>query len=596
MFRIRRIYDTTTEFDRRAVEQVQDILRAQFGGIGEEAIERLPMELADPLRHRFRSLIFIADDTRGTVKGFALLRHASDMGFCFLDFISVQRGESGGGLGGVLYRHVREESIQLNAIGLFYECLPDDIGLVTNPDNLRQNRQRLKFYERFGARPVAGTLYETPLEPGGSAPYLIYDPLLEGRPLGLSDARAIVRAILERKYGAACSPGYIDMVVDSFRDDPVRIRPPRYIKKERPVRLVPAISIDRRIALVVNDRHMIHHVHDRGYVESPVRIKSILKGIADTGIFHEIPPRPFPERMLRSVHTAEFVEYLKRVCTLIRPDESVYPYVFPIRNGRRPPRELPLRAGYYCIDTFTPINRNAYIAAKRSVDCALTAAQSLLQGYRLSYALVRPPGHHAERRVFGGFCYFNSAAIAAEYLLRHGSVAVLDIDYHHGNGTQDIFYQRSDVLTVSIHGHPQHAYPYFTGFADERGENAGEGFNLNIPLPETITTDDYRNALGRALKRIISFNPSFLVLALGFDTSRGDPTGSWPLKAADFENNGFMIGSLRVPIAVVQEGGYRIRSLSANARAFFSGLWEGAFARKLERARSLHPENNHNVV
>lgn len=594
MFRIRRIYDTTTEFDRRAVVQVQEILRAQFGGIGEEAIERLPMELANPLKYRFRSMIFVADDTRGTVKGFALLQHAPDIGFCFLDFISVLKGGSGGGLGGVLYQHVRDESLQLNAIGLFFECLPDDIGLVTSPDNLRQNQERLKFYERFGARPVAGTRYETPLEPGGSAPYLVYDPLQKERPLRLDDARVIVRAILERKYGASCPPGYIDMVVDSFRDDPVHVRPPRYIKKEQPPRAVPVLSIDRRIALVVNDRHMIHHVHDRGYVESPVRIKSILNGINDTGIFHEIPPRPFPERMLRTVHSVEFVEYLKRVCTLIRPDESVYPYVFPVRNGRRPPRELPLRAGYYCIDTFTPINRNAYIAAKRSVDCALTAAQSLLQGYRLSYALVRPPGHHAERRVFGGFCYFNSAAIAAEYLLRHGSVAVLDIDYHHGNGTQEIFYRRRDVLTVSIHGHPQHAYPYFTGFADERGEEEGEGYNLNIPLPETITTDDYRNALGRALKRVISFNPSFLVLALGFDTSKGDPTGSWPLAPADFENNGYMIGSLRVPILVVQEGGYRIRSLPANARAFFTGLWEGSFARTLERARAKPTENNGN--
>jgi GNAT superfamily N-acetyltransferase len=170
VFRIRRIYDTTTEIDLKAVEQVQEILRAQFGGIGEEAIDRLPRELKNPLEYRFRSIIFVADDTRGTVKGFALLQHAPDIGFCFLDFISVQKGGSGGGLGGVLYQHVRDEALLLDARGLFFECLPDDIRLVTSPDNMRQNQARLKFYERFGARPVTGTLYETPLEPGGSAP------------------------------------------------------------------------------------------------------------------------------------------------------------------------------------------------------------------------------------------------------------------------------------------------------------------------------------------------------------------------------------------------------------------------------------------
>ncbi len=136
---------------------------------------------------------------------------------------------------------------------------------------------------------------------------------------------------------------------------------------------------------------------------------------------------------------------------------------------------MPVRAGYYCIDTFTPLNRNAYTAAKGAVDCALTAASQILTGYRISYALVRPPGHHAESKVFGGFCYFNSSAMAANYLSVHGRVAVLDVDYHHGNGTQDIFYQRDDVLTVSIHGHPSFAYPYFSGFSEETGEEKGLG-------------------------------------------------------------------------------------------------------------------------
>jgi acetoin utilization deacetylase AcuC-like enzyme len=193
----------------------------------------------------------------------------------------------------------------------------------------------------------------------------------------------------------------------------------------------------------------------------------------------------------------------------------------------------------------------------------------------LAYALVRPPGHHAERKVFGGFCYFNSAAIAAAHLSEFGRVAVLDVDYHHGNGTQDIFYDRDDVLTVSIHGHPSFAFPYFSGFKDEIGEEAGVGYNLNIPLGETVDGAKYAKALGRALERIKAFKTDYLVVSLGLDTARGDPTGSWSLTAEDFEKNGYAIGGLRLPTLVVQEGGYRIRTLGLNARMFFTGLLKG---------------------
>ncbi len=190
---------------------------------------------------------------------------------------------------------------------------------------------------------------------------------------------------------------------------------------------------------------------------------------------------------------------------------------------------MPVRAGYYCIDTFTPLNKNAYLAAKRAVDCALTAAEAILEGYRLAYALVRPPGHHAERGAFGGFCYFNSAAVAAHFLSTYGRLAILDIDYHHGNGTQEIFYERPDVLTISIHGHPRFAYPYFNGFPTERGEGSGRGYNVNYALPETVTPETYQKTLGKAIKRITRFRPRFLIIAFGLDTARGDPTGTWSL-------------------------------------------------------------------
>jgi acetoin utilization deacetylase AcuC-like enzyme/ribosomal protein S18 acetylase RimI-like enzyme len=255
---------------------------------------------------------------------------------------------------------------------------------------------------------------------------------------------------------------------------------------------------------------------------------------------------------------------------------SLYPYVFPLRNKTRPPKEPSVLAGYYCMDTFTPINRNAFPAARRAVDCALTAAREILNGRRLAYALVRPPGHHAERRVFGGFCYFNNNAIAAQYLSGFGKVAILDIDYHHGNGQQDIFYRRSEVLTVSIHGHPSFAYPYFSGFEDEKGEGEGEGFNYNLPLAEHIAGEAHRQALQKALTRIEEFKPTFLVVALGLDTAKGDPTGTWSLRARDFAANGKMIGSLNLPTVVIQEGGYRTRTLGINAASFFNGLAEAA--------------------
>jgi acetoin utilization deacetylase AcuC-like enzyme len=189
--------------------------------------------------------------------------------------------------------------------------------------------------------------------------------------------------------------------------------------------------------------------------------------------------------------------------------------------------------------------------------------------------LVRPPGHHAERRSFGGFCYFNNSAVGAQYLSQHGKVAIIDVDYHHGNGQQDIFYERSDVLTISIHGDPDFAYPYFTGFADERGEGAGEGFNLNIVLPESQNGAQYREALAKAIQTVREFDPAFLVIALGLDPAKGDPTGTWSLGPKDFAANGKMLGSLHLPTLVVQEGGYRTRTLGKNAKNFFRGLMDG---------------------
>jgi len=321
-------------------------------------------------------------------------------------------------------------------------------------------------------------------------------------------------------------------------------------------------------------------VEERGYVESPVRIDAILEELNKTDLFQRIPVRHYSEKNIRAVHDHGFVDYLWKICSKLDEGTAIYPYVFPIRNRARPPKDLPIRAGYYCLDTFTPLTGNAYLAAKRAVDSTITAARQLLQGYRLAYALVRPPGHHAEPAAFGGFCYFNSAAVAAHLLSAYRKVAMLDIDYHHGNGQQQIFYERSDVLTVSIHGHPRFAYPYFSGFIGEKGKGNGNGFNINYPLPEYISSEKYLQTLGEALKRIGRFRPRYLVVPLGFDTAKEDPTGSWSLEADDFRTIGNMIGSLRLPTLIVQEGGYDTRVLGNNALHFFKGLWSAVYGRE----------------
>jgi acetoin utilization deacetylase AcuC-like enzyme len=574
MFRIQKLHDVTTPANRRLVAQVQAMLRVQFHRLSEKDIAKLPAQLANPLKYSFRSILLVAEGDANTVRGFALLLHAADLDFGFLDYICAGRGETGGGIGGALYSRAREEALQLGAVGVFFECLPDDPELSRDPTVRKQNAARLKFYERYGARPIANTAYETPVTSNDTdPPYLVFDNLgQDDKPLSLSRARKIVRAILERKYGQVCPPAYVDKVVKSFRDDPVQLREPRYVKDAG---ALPEYKPRRRsIALIVNDKHSIHHINDRGYVEAPVRIRSILKELDRTQIFERQSPRHFGIGHIEQVHEREFVRFLKKACANVPPGSSVYPYVFPVRNRARPPKELPLRAGYYCIDTFTPLNANAYKAALGSVDCALTGADCLLDGNRAAYALVRPPGHHAEHEAFGGFCYFNSSAIAAHYLSAHGRVALLDIDYHHGNGAQDIFWRRRDVLTISIHGHPRYTYPYFSGFDDEKGSAAGRGFNLNLPLPENIDGERYRRELERALARIRKFEPQFLVVALGLDTARGDPTGSFRLMTRDFRENGRMIGGLGLPTLVVQEGGYRTQTLGANARHFFTGLWD----------------------
>jgi acetoin utilization deacetylase AcuC-like enzyme len=578
MFRIRIVYDDITPANQNAITQVQSILHAQFPKLSKKDINKLPEQLRNPLKYKFKSILFVVEGIKGHVEGFALLFHDPVLHFCYLDYLSAAQRKTGGGIGGALYERVREEALDLESIGIFFECLPDDPLLSKDPVIRKQNVARLRFYERYGARPIINTAYETPVKPGkDNPPYLVYDNLGFDMEIPRDTMREIVREILERNYRGVCTPEYVNMVVSSFKDDPVQVRPPKYVKAP-PVPVSRATRSDRRIRLVINDRHHIHHVEERGYVEAPVRINAILRELEKVDFFQRIPPRHYSEKHIREVHHTDFVEYLWKMCRQLDADEAVYPYVFPIRNRTRPPKDMPIRAGYYCIDTFTPLTGNAYLAAKRAVDCAITAAKQLLEGYRLAYALVRPPGHHAEPAAYGGFCYFNSAAVAANLLSKYGKVAVLDVDYHHANGTEEIFYNRADVLTMSIHGHPKFAYPYFSGFVSAKGAGEGKGFNVNVPLPENIDGAAYREVLKDALKRITRFRPKYLVIPLGLDTAKEDPTGTWTLESGDFEEMGKMIGALRLPTLIVQEGGYDTRVLGINARSFMTGLWNGAYS------------------
>lgn len=581
MFRIRRIFDDSLAADQTAIAQVKIILAERFPTLEEQEFADLTARLKNPMGFRFRSLLFVAEDGRGKVHGFAMVLHDPQNAFVFLDYIATDPTPRTSGVGGALYESLRDEAKAMKAEGLFFECLPDDRDECEDDATYRANVARLRFYERHGARPVVGTGYELPSTPGRKGmPHLVYDDLDSGHSLPRSRARKIVRAILENRYLATFEEEYVKRVADSFRDDPVRIREPRYRQKERLRR--PRFE-NAPVDLVINTEHDIHHVRDRGYVEAPARVRAIEAEFRDRGalggdgsqpIFRSVTAHKYPRKHILAVHDRGYVDYFQRVCKDLPEGKSVYPYVFPIRNRARPPQDMSVRAGYYCIDTFTPLNRNALLAATRAVDCALTAADQILEGSRVAYALVRPPGHHAERDVFGGFCYFNNTAIAAHHLSATGRVAILDLDYHHGNGQQSIFYERNDVLTISIHGHPRFAYPYFSGYNDERGGGAGEGYNINLPQPESLDGQGYRRVLTKALRHIKDFDPTFVVLALGLDTAKSDPTGTWSLRAEDFRRNGLAVGGLGRPILVVQEGGYRTRTLGTNALSFFSGLVE----------------------
>ncbi|CAN5319903.1 hypothetical protein BH23GEM2_BH23GEM2_01380 [soil metagenome] len=577
---IRFAHVTDSESDTRRVAEVQRIFRSYFGEVYGDYADRIPGLLSRQAELGHRTILLAAEDARERVRAFALAFHYADLGVTLLDFIVVDPAARQRGIGGALYEALREYLGRLGSRGLYLEVRPDDPELEPDAARRKENRARIRFYERYGARVLAGTEYEK-TRPGREEgePYLMYDGLGETRRPSAKEVRGIISAILFRKYGYSRDDPYANAVMDSVVEDPVALQKPR--TATAPEKVEPEHGIFRPIKVVVTEHHEIHHIRERGYVERPVRVGKIVQAISSLPDIEFAKPVKHGEAHITAIHDPDFVHYLRVVCAALDEKETVYPYVFPIRLRERKPVDQEVQAGYYCIDTFTPLTRNAYIAARAAVDCALTGADLLRQGTQLVYAICRPPGHHAERRVYGGFCYFNNAAIAAQFLSSHGSVAVLDVDFHHGNGTQDIFYDRADVLTISVHGDPSYAYPYFAGFVDERGEGAGEGFNHNFPLPEGVGDDEYMQTLVQALALIERFAPRFLVVSVGLDIAKGDPTGAWTISPQGLERIGGAIAGMGITTLAVQEGGYDTRVLGRNARYLLRGLQHGIYERRL---------------
>ncbi|MEZ5572611.1 MAG: histone deacetylase family protein [Halioglobus sp.] len=569
MFRIRQVHDAVSPENQLALSAVLNIYQQAFSYYPQYAA-RIAELLKFTSENAFEVILLVAQGRKNRILGFALSFYFPRQRYGYLDYLLASPARNTRGYGTALYEATCELLLQRKGKGLFMDVPTDDVALLVDKSELRVNQRRLAFYERFGARPVSNTLYESTRTKAnlGFYTYLVFDDLELGKTPSRREAREMVSRILLAKAGIGASDPQLKIILDSIKDDPVKLRAPVYSKP-----IVHAQSTGQRTLEIVStgDANLIHHLREKGYVERPARVHAILKGLAAIPV-KEFKLKAFAEKHILAVHTHSLLQFLKQGSKQLETGQLLYPNVFPIRHAQRIPKSWESQAGYFCIDTFTPVTANAYTAARQAVNAALTGAERVAKGSALCYALCRPPGHHAEARAFGGFCYFNNAAIAANYLSAHGKVAFLDIDHHHGNGSQDIFYSRSDVLFVSIHGHPRLCYPYFAGYRDERGEAQGLGFNRNYPLYPGVDDNAYCETLAQAINRIARFKPDYLVLSLGFDIMAGDPTGTFNVSARGMYRIGKMLAETGLPILVVQEGGYSLRNLRLGATEFFKGI------------------------
>ena len=319
----------------------------------------------------------------------------------------------------------------------------------------------------------------------------------------------------------------------------------------------------------------------------PARIEWIKQACQRQGLGTLIEASDFGMTPVLDVHDARYVEFLQTAWGEMQAadlDSTTFGSAWPVAGMRhdRAPRKLMARLGFYSSDGCSPITAGMWPAAYAAAQIALTATQSVLDGHDGSLALCRPPGHHAAAAYAGGYCYLNNVAIAAQYALGQGParVAILDIDYHHGNGTQSIFYRRSDVVFASLHADPLDAYPYFLGHADEAGEGAGEGFNHNYPLPLGCELPMWLAALTQALAQLHKAKPELLLVSLGVDTFKDDPISQFRLDTPDYVGIGQAIAGLGIRTVFVLEGGYAVTAIGNNISNVLTGYAQ-------ERAR--HP-------
>ncbi|MBW8830588.1 MAG: histone deacetylase family protein [Burkholderiales bacterium] len=318
--------------------------------------------------------------------------------------------------------------------------------------------------------------------------------------------------------------------------------------------------------------------------EAPERLDHVLAELRRRSVGELCTPVVADMDLVRRVHTPRYVEFLTHAWgewvaqDPANAEVDVLPSVWPVRGFRHDvaPTNFAARLGLFSFDSGTPITSGTWEAAITGAACAIDAARAVSStgGPRAAMALTRPPGHHAGTDHFGGYCFLNNAALAAETLRDAGAqrVAVLDVDYHHGNGTQSIFYARSDVLTVSIHGDPTTEYPFFLGYADERGQDAGEGFNVNMPLTCGTDFEGWSQALGQALDTVRRYRADALVIALGVDTFEGDPISRFRLRSADYLQVGQALALGGLPTVFVLEGGYAVAELGTNVANVLEGF------------------------